>query len=677
MDIYSNISSLKGVGPKLTEKLNKCGIFNILDLLLYFPRDYEFVSGNLEFDEIIDDEKQILMCKTIKVKSDFKTKTGKILTTIEFDYCNHKVVAKWFNQRYIRNTIYINKTYNLMGKFKRIGKTLEVINPVIVCEEALKNNILPKYPLKGDISNKTIEKLINNIISSIEIQENLPIDILNRYSLISLNNAIKSIHFPDDKISLEKATIRLKFQELFTYSLKLLLIKYKLKENRNGIIFEWVDELRDLKNKIPYQLTNAQTKVVREILRDQKSSHPMNRLVQGDVGSGKTVVALIAIFNAIKNGYQCAFMAPTEILATQHYEEAKRLFDGFDIEIELLTGSTSLKEKRRIKERIKKEQPILIIGTHALFQEDVEFKRLGLIITDEQHRFGVEQRSKLINKGKQADCLVMTATPIPRTLALYLYSDLDVSIIDELPPGRKKIDTRFYQDNNKNLAYELALEEIKKGRQVYIVCPLIEEDEKEQLNSVETLHNKLVNGEFKDIGVEILHGKMKASEKQDIITRFKNDEFKVLIATTVIEVGVNVPNASVMIIENAERFGLAQLHQLRGRVGRGKYASYCILIAKAKSNITKKRMMIMTESSDGFFISEEDLKLRGAGEMFGRKQSGDEGFVLANLYEDVNILRAAKAEAYNVIHNNYEEGFQLIDQMQKNLEKSSRYICFN
>ncbi|MBW6409779.1 ATP-dependent DNA helicase RecG [Clostridium weizhouense] len=677
MDIYSNISSLKGVGPKLTEKLNKCGIFNILDLLLYFPRDYEFVSGNLEFDEIIDDEKQILMCKAVKIKTDFKTKTGKILTTIEFDYSNHKVVAKWFNQRYIKNTIYINKTYNLMGKFKRIGKTLEVINPVIVCEEALKNNILPKYPLKGDINNKTIEKLINSIISSIEIRENLPIEILNRYSLISLNNAIKSIHFPDDKISLEKATIRLKFQELFTYSLKLLLIKYKLKENRNGIIFEWVDELRELKNKIPYQLTNAQTKVVREILRDQKSLHPMNRLVQGDVGSGKTVIALIAIFNAIKNGYQCAFMAPTEILATQHYEEAKRLFDDFDIEIELLTGSTSLKEKRRVKERIRGEQPILIIGTHALFQEDVEFKKLGLIITDEQHRFGVEQRSKLINKGKQADCLVMTATPIPRTLALYLYSDLDVSIIDELPPGRKKIDTRFYQDNNKNLAYELALEEIKKGRQVYIVCPLIEEDEKEQLNSIETLYRKLVNSEFKDVGVEILHGKMKASEKQDIITRFKNDEFKVLISTTVIEVGVNVPNASVMIIENAERFGLAQLHQLRGRVGRGKYASYCILIAKAKSNITKKRMMIMTESSDGFFISEEDLKLRGAGEMFGRKQSGDEGFILANLYEDVNILRSAKAEAYNLIHNNYEEGFQLIDQMQKNLEKSSKYICFN
>ncbi|SFC72717.1 ATP-dependent DNA helicase RecG [Clostridium uliginosum] len=677
MDIYSNISSLKGVGPKLTEKLNKCSIFNILDLLLYFPRDYEFVNGNMSFDEIIDDEKQILRCKVARIKGDIRTKTGKTLTVIEFDYCEHKIYGKWFNQQYIKNTIYRGNIYNLMGKFKKIGKTLEVINPTIVCEEALENRILPKYPLKGDISNKLIEKLINSIISSIEIKENLPNQILNKYALISLNDAIKDIHFPNDKNSLEKAKLRLKFQELFTYSLKLLLIKYKLKGNKDGISFEWTNELRNFKEKIPYKLTSAQTKVVREILRDQKSESSMNRLVQGDVGSGKTIVALIAIFNIIKNGYQCAFMAPTEILATQHYEESIKLFEGFNIEIEILTGSTSLKEKKRIKQRIKDEKPILIIGTHALFQDDVEFSKLGLIITDEQHRFGVEQRSKLINKGKQADCLVMTATPIPRTLALYLYSDLDVSIIDELPPGRKKIETRFYQDNNRDIGYELALKEIEKGRQIYIVCPLIEEDEKEQLNSVETLYNKLNQGIFKNSGVEILHGKMKAIEKQDIITRFKNNEFKVLISTTVIEVGVNVPNASVMIVENAERFGLAQLHQLRGRVGRGEYASYCILIAKAKSNITKKRMMIMTESCDGFFISEEDLKLRGAGEMFGRKQSGDEGFILADLYEDINILRAAKAEATNILKSNSKDNFELINEMQKNLEKSSKYICFN
>ena len=606
-----------------------------------------------------------------------KLKLVRLLTTIDFNYDGHKVSAKWFNQRYIKNSFIQGKIYNLMGKFKRIGNTLEVINPIITCEEALSSEILPKYPLKADISNKLFEKLINEILSHMEVKENLSKDIIDKYSLISLNDAIRSIHFPENKEMLEKAKIRLKFQELFTYSLKLLLLKYKIKKNTNGIFFEWVDEFSQFKEKLPFPLTNAQTRVVREILRDQKSKSSMNRLIQGDVGSGKTIVALIAIFNVIKNGYQCAFMAPTEILASQHFEEAKKVFKDFNIEIELLTGSTTLKEKQRIKERIKTSEPILVIGTHALFQDDVEFRKLGLIVTDEQHRFGVEQRSKLINKGKRADCLVMTATPIPRTLALYLYSDLDVSIIDELPPGRKKIDTRFYAEAQRDIGYDLAYDEIKKGRQVYIVCPLIEEDEKEELNSVETVYNKLKNGIFKDLKVEILHGKMKGTEKDEIIKRFKNNEFNVLISTTVIEVGVNVPNASVMIVENAERFGLSQLHQLRGRVGRGEYSSYCILIAKAKSNTTKKRMQIMTECSDGFLISEKDLELRGAGEMFGRKQSGDEGFILANLYDDIKILRCAKLEANNMLQNEYELNREMINELSKNLEKSSKYICFN
>ncbi|NRY62157.1 ATP-dependent DNA helicase RecG [Clostridium beijerinckii] len=677
MDIYSNISTLKGVGPKATEKLNRCGIFNILDILLYFPRDYEFVDSNVEFENITGEDKQILKCKVIRFRSDVKTKTGKLLTTVEFDYNGHKVSGKWFNQRYIKNSFKIGEIYNLMGKFKRIGNTLEVVNPMVTCEEAISNEIIPKYPLKGDISNKLFEKLINEILSKMTVKENLPQNILDKYSLISLNEAIRSVHFPDNKEVLEKAIIRLKFQELFTYSLKLLLLKNKIKKNKNGILFQWVDELSLFKEKLPFPLTNAQTRVIREILRDQKSNSSMNRLIQGDVGSGKTIIALIAIFNVIKNGYQCAFMAPTEILANQHFEEARKVYDEFNIEIELLTGTTSAKEKQRIKERIKTKEPILVIGTHALFQDDVEFGKLGLIVTDEQHRFGVEQRSKLINKGKRADCLVMTATPIPRTLALYLYSDLDVSIIDELPPGRKKIDTRFYADNQRDIAYDLAYDEIKKGRQVYIVCPLIEEDEKEELNSVETLYDKLTSGIFKELKVEILHGKMKGSEKDEIIKRFKNNEVNVLISTTVIEVGVNVPNASVMIVENAERFGLSQLHQLRGRVGRGQYSSYCILIAKAKSNVTKKRMQIMTECSDGFLISEKDLELRGAGEMFGKKQSGDEGFVLANLYDDMKILRCAKLEANNILQNEFEVNREIINELSKNLEKSSKYICFN
>ena len=677
MNIYSNISELKGVGPKASEKLNRCGIFNILDILLYFPRNYEFVDGNADFESISGEDKQILKCEVIKFRSDIRTKTGKILTTIDFNYDGYKVSGKWFNQRYIRNTFKQGQVYNLMGKFKRIGNTLEVVNPTVTCEDALSSEILPKYPLKAEISNKLFEKLINEILSHMEVKENLPKDVIDKYSLISLNDAIRSIHFPENKEMLEKAEVRLKFQELFTYSLKLLILKSKIKKNANGIFFEWVDEFSQFKEKLPFPLTGAQTRVIREILRDQKSNYSMNRLIQGDVGSGKTIVALIAIFNVIKNGYQCSFMAPTEILASQHFEEAKKVFKDFDIEIELLTGSTTLKEKQRIKERIKTLEPILVIGTHALFQDDVEFGKLGLIVTDEQHRFGVEQRSKLINKGERADCLVMTATPIPRTLALYLYSDLDVSIIDELPPGRKKIDTRFYVEAQRDIGYDLAYDEIKKGRQVYIVCPLIEEDEKEELNSVETVYNNLTTGIFKDLKVEMLHGKMKGTEKGDIIKRFKNNEFNVLISTTVIEVGVNVPNASVMIVENAERFGLSQLHQLRGRVGRGEYSSYCILIAKAKSNTTKKRMQIMTECSDGFLISEKDLELRGAGEMFGRKQSGDEGFILANLYDDIKILRYAKLEANNMLKNECGLNREIINELSKNLEKSSKYICFN
>ena len=499
---------------------------------------------------------------------------------------------------------------------------------------------------------------------------------IDKYKMVDLDFAVRNIHFPSGRNELEKAIIRLKFQELFTYSMKLLLLKRKLKVE-NGISFPWVKELGDLKAALPYSLTEAQTRVVREILRDQKSLFPMNRLVQGDVGSGKTVVALIAIFNVVKCGYQATLMVPTEILASQHYEEAKKLLEPFGIHIELLTGSTSAKEKRRIKEIITTETPMVVIGTHALIQEDVDFKNLGLVVTDEQHRFGVEQRNRLINKGRRPDVLVMTATPIPRTLALYIYSDLDISVIDKLPPGRKPVKTKFYNDDHRMLAYDLALDEIRKGRQVYIVCPLIEEDEKLSLNSVEKLYDELRDGVFRGINIEILHGKMKPKEKDEIINRFKRDETKVIISTTVIEVGVNVPNASVMIIENAERFGLAQLHQLRGRVGRGQYESYCVLTGNAKTDNTKRRMEIMTESTDGFYISEQDLKLRGSGELFGLKQSGDEGFVLANLYDDVKILRCAREEGKMLLESEDPNKVKLCRDIAYSLERWSKYICFN
>lgn len=676
MDISKDVSTIKGVGPKLLEKLNRCGIFTVLDLLLYFPRDYDFLRSNVPYSDINFEEKQVLSCRCLSIEKDLRTKTGKVLTTINFNYLGNVIAAKWFNQGFIKSSFKVGQDYDLMGKFKKVGNRLEIINPSIGIKLAKENEIVPKYSVKGELTDKIIIKLISQCLENINIKDNLPQELIKKYNMVDLDFALRNIHFPSGRDELSRAITRLKFQELFTYSMKLLLLKRKLK-NKNGIEFRLVDELKTLKEVLPYNLTDAQTRVVREILRDQKSTYPMNRLVQGDVGSGKTIVALIAIFNVVKNGYQATLMVPTEILANQHYIEAKKLLDPFDIHIELLTGSTSKKEKLRIKELITTNTPLVVIGTHALIQEDVGFKNLGLVITDEQHRFGVEQRSKLINKGRRPDVLVMTATPIPRTLGLYVYSDLDISSIDMLPPGRKPVDTRFFTKNESKDAYLLALEQIQQGRQVYIVCPLIEEVEKLELNSVQNLYDELSNGIFKNVKVEILHGKMKPKEKDEIINRFKNKETKVIISTTVIEVGVNVPNASVMIIENAERFGLAQLHQLRGRVGRGQYESYCILIADAKSQNTKKRMEIMIESTDGFYISEQDLKLRGSGEMFGLRQSGDEGLILSNLYDDINILRCAREEGKRLLGSTDPQKIKLCNDIGKSLERSSRYICFN
>lgn len=677
MNIYNDISALKGVGPKIQEALGRCGINNILDLLLYFPRDYEFTSVNVDIDDIDEEEKRVLECEYIQYERDIRTKTGKTLTTLIFKYGELIIKAKWFNQPYIKKTFVIGGKYNLYGKFKKCNTYLETVNPVIINDAINKSGIIAKYSLNSALTNKLLLKLVNLALEEVRISENLPRNIVNKYNFISLDKAIRSIHFPVTKGELEEAIRRLKFQELLTYSIKILMVKKLFKNNKRGIAFNICDEMIRLKEQLPFSLTNAQSRVIREILIDEKKPLAMNRLVQGDVGSGKTIVAVIAMFNVVKNGYQAVLMAPTEILANQHYKEVRKLLMNFHVDVEILTGSTSSSEKTRIKEKIKEGTPLVLIGTHALTEEDVELNKLGIIVTDEQHRFGVNQRSKLINKNNQADVLVMTATPIPRTLSLYLYSDLDVSIIDELPPGRQKIDTVFYEERHRKLAYNLALEQIKLGRQVYIVCPLIEENEDLKLNSVEKLYDSLKSEFFKEIPIEILHGKMNSKTKEEIMSRFKENNTKVLISTTVIEVGVNVPNASVMIIENAERFGLSQLHQLRGRVGRGQYKSYCMLIANAKSNITKKRMMTMTESNDGFYIAEQDLKLRGSGELFGTRQHGDTGLILSDIMEDINLLKVANAEAKGIVYSEDEINMKFCEEVMKGLEKSSKYICFN
>ncbi len=676
MNIYSSIKELKGVGNKTEGALNKLGIYTLLDLILYFPRDYENLDTDIDI-EYLNEEKVILECTYKGFQGSYRTKSGKNLTTLNFDYKGFKVEGKWFNQPYIKNSFKEEEKYKLLGKFKKSKNFLEVINPIVASKEVKDSGICAKYSLNSAVNNKIIAKLIHGLLDGIKINEVLPQDLVEKYNFISLDEAIRTIHFPKDISSLNEAKRRLKFQELLTYSLKVLLLKKHVKSSKRGIPFRITEEMIKLKEALPFQLTSAQSRVLREILRDEKKPVPMNRLVQGDVGSGKTIVAIIAMFNIVKNGYQAALMAPTEILANQHYNEIKKILEGFNVDLELLTGSTTKKEKERIKEKIAEGFPLILVGTHAILEDDVQFQRLGIIITDEQHRFGVHQRSKLINKNSDAHVLVMTATPIPRTLSLYLYSDLDISIIDELPPGRKKIDTLYYNEENRHKAYELATREIENGRQVYIVSPLIEENEDLKLKAVMSLQDELKDKYFSKTEISVLHGKMKNKEKDDIMNKFKQGVIKVLISTTVIEVGVNVPNASVMIIENAERFGLSQLHQLRGRVGRGENKSYCILIAKANNNITKKRMNTMVMSNDGFFIAEEDLKIRGSGDMFGISQHGDDGLVLSNLIEDSPILKMANMEARKIVESKDKSHVDFCINISDSLEKSAKYICFN
>lgn len=677
MNIYSSVTSIKGVGPKMAEKLGKCGIFSILDLLLYFPRDYEslFVVENLE--DVSQKEKAILEVQVSRILPDIRTKTGKILTSIYFTHKGMTLKGIWFNQPYAKGNFRVGNKYVIKGAIEKEGKNFVIKNPVAMKNTTVEDtDIMAKYPLRNDISNTFFNKIITEAFNLVKIHENLPEAIVKKYNFMSLEEALVSIHNPKSLNALEEAKRRLKFQELFTYSLKILALRNRNISGR-GIPFKIAEDLKEFKEKLPFELTEAQTRTVREILRDQKSPKPMNRLVQGDVGSGKTIVALIALFNVVMNGYQGAMMAPTEILAKQHFAEAEKIYKDFSIRVELLTGSTTEKNKEIIKKKLKEGEIDLVIGTHALIEDNVEFKNLGLIITDEQHRFGVGQRTRLGNKREDVDILVMSATPIPRTMCLYLYGDLDVSIIDTLPPGRKPIDTFYISTQEKARVYNFALKEIEKGRQAYIVCPLVEENEDLKLSSVEALYEELKKTYFKSIEIAILHGKMSNKDKNFIMNEFKQNKIQVLISTTVIEVGVNVPNATLMIVENAERFGLSQLHQLRGRVGRGQHKSYCVLIANIKSEVTKKRMDIMKSSSDGFYIAEQDLKLRGSGEIFGMRQSGENGLILSDLSEDFPIFKVANEEARAFFANREKENQRILKEIILNLESSTQYICFN
>lgn len=683
VNVYSHISAVKGVGPKLQETLFKCGIFNVMDLLLYFPRNYENLVHRSSIDNYNDEEKIITKCTLISFERDLRTKNGKVITTINFKDENCLFKGRWFNQSYIKNKLCVGNRYILTGKIQRFKGEIIILNPLIKamesCDEknVLENKLIPIYALRGNLSSNIMIKLISSILGSTEIEENLPSYLIEKFKFYSLDTAIRNIHNPEDANSLQEAIRRLKFQELFSYSLKVLMLKEYMENVKEGIAFSIAPELNKLKESLPYELTASQSKVIREILIDEKKSRPMNRLVQGDVGSGKTIVAIIALFNVVKNNFQCAMMAPTEILAYQHYEEVKRVLKDFPLNIKILSGSVPVKEKEKIKKELSEGKIDIILGTHALLEEDVIFNNLGMVVTDEQHRFGVMQRSKFFNKGRNIDVLVMTATPIPRTLSLYLYGDLNVSIIDELPPGRMAIETYYMKDSQRAKVYDFALKEINNGRQVYVVCPLVEENDTLELNSVEKQYEYLKENYFGEIRIEILHGKMPPKVKNDIMNEFKNGDIKLLVSTTVIEVGINVPNATLIIVENAERFGLAQLHQLRGRVGRGNYKSYCILIANAKSDTVKKRMEIMKKSNDGFYIAEQDLKIRGGGELLGFKQHGEDNLILCDVIDDIEILKLANLEAKRLLVSMDKNDIEIKNGILKKLEQSSKFICFN
>ena len=511
--------------------------------------------------------------------------------------------------------------------------------------------IIPIYPLTYKLSQNQLRKIMEEGIKEVygNLQETLPNYLLKEYKLEDINNATKHIHFPDEFKDFNIARNRLVFEELLTVQLALLELKNSYNNDIKGIEFSKNAKMSDVINTLPFKLTKAQLRVLEEIDNDMESSKNMNRLLQGDVGSGKTVVAMCAAYKAVKSGYQAAIMAPTAILATQHLENFKGILEDLGIRCELLISGITKKKKEDILERLKNGEIDILIGTHAIIEDNVIFKSLGLVVTDEQHRFGVKQRTKIAEKGENPDVLVMTATPIPRTLALILYGDLDISIIDELPPNRKKIETFAVNKSMTDRVNNFIRKQLEEGRQAYIVCPLVEENEEMDLKSVEKIYETYSKEVFPDYKVDFIHGKMKQKDKDSIMERFKNKEIDVLVSTTVIEVGVDVPNSNIMVIENAERFGLAQLHQLRGRVGRGKYQSYCILKFEGKSDNVRKRMKVMCDTNDGFIISEKDLELRGSGDFFGTMQHGLPEFKIANLFEDVGILKLVQSVATKIL----------------------------
>lgn len=646
----TDIRYLKGVGEKRAGLLNKLGIFTIEQLFEYYPRDYRDFSQEMLVSDCESGENACIKATLISNVKEHMVRRGMILYKCDFTDGKTVIHATLFNQKFLAKSLKIYEDYILFGKIEKRLSFAEMNSPQIL---PAKDNagIHPIYRATEKLSSAAIEKLVRTALEQHgEFAEILPQEIRQKYDLIDLTAAMRNIHFPNSFELLAAARKRLIFEELLTLQLGLLKLKSKKRrESHIRIINDFTQEFLHL---LPFSPTGAQLRAVKDCVADMQGKYPMNRLLQGDVGSGKTAVAAGVIYTAVKNGFQCALMAPTEILANQHYETLSNLLGGAGIKTELLTGSTPAAEKRRIKAALACGEAQLAIGTHALIQKDVDFKNLGLVITDEQHRFGVNQRASLAEKGSEVHTLVMSATPIPRTLALMIYGDLDISILDELPPGRQKIRTDVVDSRYHKRLYEFVKKQIAAGQQAYIVCPLVEAGESDLLPA-EEYAEQLANGAFKGINLGVLHGKMNSKSKERVMAGFVSGHIKILVATTVVEVGVDVPNASVMIIENAERFGLSQLHQLRGRVGRGKVQSYCVLVSDSESETARERLQIMKKYSDGFKIADEDLKQRGPGDFFGNRQHGLPELKIADMLSNTEILAECRRCADDILKEDF------------------------
>lgn len=674
MNIDDNIKNLKSVGPKRLKLLNNIGIFSIKDLLYFYPRRYEDSSKILKLSEGIIGEKATFRCRILSLLDNRNIRRGLSITSflIEDDSAEAKLI--FFNNRFIKNTIDFGETYLIYGKYERFRGRIQLTSPEIEKVDNIRNlgRIRGIYNQTKGLTNNNIDYLIDQVIDKNLFEECIPNDLIKKYSLIDKNRAIKNIHRPENRKSYALSKQRLVYEELLFFELSILSMQNK-NNSSHGIKFNIPNKIYEFINNLPYKLTSGQEKVLKDITGDMQNGKSVNRLIQGDVGSGKTILSIILSLVAVLNGYQCAIMAPTEILAKQHFENFNSLLEDYGVRIKLLVGSTSSKVKKEILTNTANGLIDILIGTHSLIEDDVKFFNLGLNVIDEQHRFGVIQRSKLRYKNDKACNIIMSATPIPRTLSLILYADLDISIIDTMPGGRKNIKTLAINSSQVNEALTFIEKELNAGHQAYVICSLIEDNEDfENLESVEKVFKDLKKF-FKNYKLALLHGRLSTDEKNKVMEDFKNRKIDLIVSTTVIEVGINVANATVMMIYNAERFGLSTLHQLRGRVGRGDAQSYCILFNNSKSEISWRRMKIMTDSTDGFYIANKDLELRGFGDILGVRQSGIPNLRLANPLKDQKILSYASTDAKNILKEDidltgkYKNLKKFVDEFQENM----------